>query len=103
MTEQVVPGVIRCLDSYAHSVRWIHFPDSRGMLGSRGFPDFVIAGPRGLLFRECKPRPDSHLSPSQTAWRWMLLAAGADYAVWTQQDLDDGTIERQIDTLRSEP
>jgi hypothetical protein len=29
----------------------------------------------------------------------MLVAAGADYGVWTLDDLEDGTCERQIGQL----
>lgn len=69
------------------------------MAGQRGFPDLVVAGPRGTLFRELKdawamPRP------SQTKWRYTLLAGGADYAVWRPAAWFDGTIRRELLAIR---
>jgi hypothetical protein len=98
-TEAVVPGVIELLDTYGDQLRWIHIGDSRIVSGTNGFPDFVILGPRGMLYRECKPHVRSPLSPHQTGWRYGLIAAGANYAVWTQEDLDNGTAERELEAL----
>jgi hypothetical protein len=105
MSEQVVPDVIDllCSDRYAGKLRWIHVPDSRQLGGAKGFPDFLIAGPAGIILRECKPRRDSHLSPHQTTWRYMLVAAGVNYAVWATEDLEDGTIQRELDSLSKIP
>jgi hypothetical protein len=99
VTEAIVPEVAELLDNFGGRLRWIHIPDSRLLLGSRGFPDYIIAGRRGILFRECKPRRSSPLRPGQTAWRYMLQAAGADWGVWAQEDLDDGTAERELEAI----
>ncbi len=99
MSEQVVTDVIELLDAYGGALQWVHVPDSRQLFGSPGFPDFVIGGAAGILFRECKPTRHSHLSPHQTTWRYMLVAAGANYAIWTGEDLADGTIARELAAL----
>lgn len=99
--ELVVPDVIEMLRAYQGRLWWLHVPDSRVGFGSAGFPDFVIVGQAGIIFRECKPHASSQLSPPQTAWRYALLGTGADYAVWTRADLEDGTIRRQLEQLLS--
>jgi hypothetical protein len=99
VNEAIVADVMKLLASYGELVRWVHARDSRYLHGTKGFPDFLITGRGGVLFRECKPRRSSQLFPSQTAWRYLLKAAGADYGIWTQEDLDDGTIEREVDAI----
>ena len=99
MREAIVPEVAQLLDSYGQRLRWIHVPDSRRLYGTAGCPDYVIVGARGVLWRECKPRASSTLKPAQVAWRYLLLAAGADYAIWTQRQLDDGTAERELEAI----
>jgi hypothetical protein len=99
MTEAIVLDVAELLDSYGERLRWVHIPDSRQLWGTKGCPDYLIVGSRGVLWRECKPHPSSTLRPAQTAWKYLLLAARADYAVWTQRDLDDGTAERELQAI----
>lgn len=99
MTEAIVPEVAELLDSFGERLRWVHVPDSRQLWGTKGCPDYLIVGARGVLWRECKPHPGASLRPAQTAWRWMLLAAGADWDVWTQRDLDDRTAERELEAI----
>jgi hypothetical protein len=71
-------------------------------LGNRGFPDLVLAHPvRGLKFRELK-RQGGKLSPYQIIWRDTLLAAGADWALWTPDMLDSHVIPELWGT-RMEP
>lgn len=96
MNEAIVPDVMELLDTYDGRLQWIHINDARQLYGTKGFPDFIIAGPGGILFRECKPHRMSHLKPHQTSWRYTLAATGADYAIWCQEDLDNGTIEREL-------
>lgn len=72
-----------------------HSFDSR--LDTGGFPDLVIAGPGGVIFRELKI-PRGSLSPTQTDWKYALLAAGADYDVWLPSHLP-GLISRTLDKL----
>lgn len=60
-----------------------------------GFPDLVIVGPRGVLFRELKTekgRPSHH----QEKWIAALQAAGADAAIWRPSDLFNGRITSEL-------
>jgi hypothetical protein len=74
-----------------------HTHDSRQ--SAAGFPDWVIAGPRGVLFRENK-RQSGKLTPQQEVWARVLLAAGADYEMWRPADALDGRITAQLQRLR---
>jgi hypothetical protein len=59
---------------------------TRYSVGSEpGFPDLVIVGRGGVLFRELKG-PRGRLSDAQRAWLDDLRAAGADADVWWAQD-----------------
>jgi hypothetical protein len=93
--EKVLPEIIELLMARPR-LSWIHANRAQG---TGGFPDLVIAGPRGVIFREVKPTRFDHLRPHQTTWRYRLVASGADFAVWSQEGLDDGSIERQLDAL----
>ncbi len=77
-----------------------HPHDSRHSAG--GWPDSVIAGPRGILFRELK-RQDKSPTAEQARVGALLTAAGADYAVWRPLDLLDGTIAREVAAITSLP
>lgn len=63
--------------------------------GHRGFPDLIIIGYRGVLFREVKTVNDRP-TPDQTAMMWLLKAAGMDAEVWTESDLASGKVAREI-------
>lgn len=56
----------------------------------KGFPDLVLAHEtRGrVLYRELK-RDGGKLRPEQERWGAVLTAAGADWAKWTPDDLDE--------------
>lgn len=71
-----------------------HVRDSRRSWGP-GFPDLVIAGPGGVLFREAKNERNS-LSPDQRRWGSVLTRAGADWAPWRPRDLVSGVIAEQL-------
>lgn len=60
-----------------------HTHDSRR--SERGFPDVVIVGTRGLLFRELKSER-GRLTAEQRQWLDRLNQAGADAAVWRPSD-----------------
>ena len=78
---------------------WVHFPvvyyGRRDIQGCHGFPDLLIMGRNGLLFRECK-MPGNTLRPNQELWRNALLATGRDWAVWYPEDLRSGQIETEL-------
>ena len=64
----------------------------------RGWPDWVILGPRGALFRELKSQRGD-LSIDQRAIGSMLTRAELSWAVWRPADLLDGTIVRQLRSI----
>ena len=71
-----------------------HDHDSRRSWGP-GFPDLVVAGPRGVIFRECKDMRNS-LSPDQRKWRNVLEAGGANWELWRPAHLAEGVIAREL-------
>lgn len=60
-----------------------------------GFPDWVFAGPRGVLFRELKTAR-GRLSIAQVMWRRVLRQAGADVDVWRPEDLASGRVAKEL-------
>ena len=72
-----------------------HCGDGRACCGA-GFPDLVIMGVHGILYREVKASPNDRKSPEQTAVLWLLKASGADAAVWTSEDLLTGKVAEEI-------
>jgi hypothetical protein len=65
----------------------------------RGSPDLVIVGKTGVLFAEVKVDVFSKTSTEQVTWMHALFAAGADYYLWREADLEDGTIEHELDRI----
>jgi hypothetical protein len=64
-----------------------------------GFPDLVIVGPAGVLYRELKT-DNGPLSPRQRQWLDDLRDAGQDVDVWRPKDLKGGVVERELKFLR---
>lgn len=82
--------------------RWLgvlayHTHDSRR--SQPGFPDLVLVGPRGVLYRELKTAK-GRLSASQQAWATALGTAGADWGLWRPADLRDGRVKAQLQAIR---
>lgn len=75
-----------------------HCQDSRGSWGP-GFPDLVIAGPGGVIFRECKTQRKGAMTVLQDGWAVALQGAGQDWAVWRPADLASGRIQRELERL----
>ena len=73
-----------------------HTHDSRR--SPRGFPDLVVCGLGGVLFRELKTQRGT-VKPEQQAWLDTLAAAGADAGVWRPADLLSGRIGRELAAL----
>jgi hypothetical protein len=63
-----------------------HTHDSRR--SEPGFPDLVIVGRHGVMFRELKAQ-GGRLSPEQETWIYGLRNADADAAVWRPSDWPD--------------
>jgi hypothetical protein len=99
MTEQdLLNEVITLLDARPELL-WAHFPDSRKQQGITGFPDMVITGPYGVMFRELKLNHKAKLEGNQVRWKYALTAARANYAVWTEWDLLSGGIALALDRI----
>ncbi len=63
-----------------------------------GFPDLVIAGPGGVLFRELKQQKGA-LSGQQAVWLDALKSAGADAGIWRPSELKNGTVVATLGKL----
>jgi len=75
--------------------RWITPVQGDG----KGFPDVVLVGHGGLLFRELKSAK-GRLAPEQQLWLDALTTAGGDADVWRPADLTSGRIEAEIRAVR---
>lgn len=91
MTENELMENIRQLVNLSHLVAY-HTRDSRGSW-SPGFPDLIIAGPGGVIFREVKSH-QGRLAKSQWDWGNRLLEAGADWGVWRPGDWPENITEQ---------
>jgi VRR-NUC domain len=60
-----------------------------------GFPDWVIVGPNGILFRELKGE-QTRVSRQQLQWLAALAKVGQDVAVWRPADLYSGRIAAEL-------
>ena len=78
---------------YAHAI-----PDSRRVLGRPGFPDLLLASPKGIRFWELKTT-GGNLSRDEQLWKYMLQAAGAAWAVRRPADLGSGQIDFELAEL----
>ena len=65
---------------------------------SVGFPDWVIAGPSGILFRELKSQ-DGRITPDQRYWGDILNYAKGNWAIWRPEDAFSGLISAELDAL----
>jgi hypothetical protein len=66
---------------------------------SPGFPDLVIIGRNGVLWRELKIPPDK-LRPAQRALGYTLCASGQDWKVWVPGHLESGLIEKELEAVK---
>jgi hypothetical protein len=71
-----------------------HAHDARRSWGP-GFPDLVIVGRGGIIWRECKTESGS-LSPEQRQWADALQAAGQRWSVWRPRHLLSGQVAREL-------
>lgn len=89
--QQAVLDLARWLKLYAYHTR-----DSRR--SAKGFPDLVIAGPGGLIFRELKTDSGTW-TIDQKAWGHALVVARADFDTWRPADWHAGRIRLQLEAL----
>jgi hypothetical protein len=102
VTEDDLLGAVLDLCRLKH-LHTAHFRPARTAGGWRtavsgdgkGFPDLVIVGPRGVLFRELKAER-GRTSPQQAEWTFWLRQAGADMGYWDPADLRAGLILEQL-------
>lgn len=85
------PGLCRVI-----GVRYFHAYDSRRSVP--GWPDLVLLGTRGLMFRELKTQSGT-LRPEQREWGNALRAVGANWDTWRPGDLISGRIAAELREL----
>lgn len=76
-----------------------HVHDSRR--SAAGFPDLVIAGPGGVIFRELKSEA-GETSAEQDLWGWVLCRGGASWQIWRPADWYSGAISYVLEQLSRE-
>lgn len=92
MSEVTLLGRVRHLCDLYGTTHY-HTRDSRG--SNPGFPDLVIVGPGGVLWRELKVKGRT-LTIDQRRWQRALMGADQDHGVWTEQDYASGRITAEI-------
>ena len=97
MSEATLERQMRAIIADLPSLRAFHAHDSRRSAGE-GFPDWCIAGPRGVMFRELKTER-GRLSAKQKEWLAVLDAANADVDVWRPVHLLSGQIALELAAL----
>lgn len=75
------------------NIRTFHPYDSRR--SEPGFPDLVIVGVRGVLFRELKTEKGK-VTTVQAQWIQALQVAGADAGLWRPSDWHNGRIRTEL-------
>lgn len=102
MSEEDLLGAV--LDMAAvHGIRTVHFRAAKTERGWRtpvqgdgkGWPDLVLVGPAGVLFRELKSRSGLPTA-EQEVWLGALADAGQNADVWRPADLRSGRILAEL-------
>ncbi len=101
MNEEEFKGRITGMCDW-YRLQWCHFRPARTekgwrtpLEGRKGFPDLVISGPGGCIFRELKSEKGK-VAPEQQTWIDMLTNAGEDAKVWRPSDWPE-----VVDTLKA--
>jgi hypothetical protein len=82
--------------------RWLglaYFHDHDSRRNRAGFPDLVVCGSSGHLFRELKTEA-GRLRPEQLDWLSRLTQGGADAAIWRPTDLASGRVKSELEGIR---
>lgn len=95
MSEDYLDDQIRALAKDLRLLRY-HTFDSRK--SPSGFPDLVLVGACGILFRELKKESEKP-SPAQQKWLDALTCTGQDAAVWRPSDLLSGRVARELTAI----
>jgi hypothetical protein len=103
MTEQQLLDCVCDLCDVFH-LRYCHFRTARtvrgwvtAIQGNKGFPDLVVAGARGVMYRELKSATGK---PTLDQREWLALLGGA---VWRPDDWLSGRIERELRAIAGYP
>lgn len=96
MTEAELERELRRLLT-RHGLYGYHNPDSRR--SAAGFPDWVIIGVGGILWRELKA-PFEQPSGEQRRVGYLLQASGADWDVWRPLDFTTGRIAAELAAIK---
>ena len=91
----------RCAGRYLWAVPHNPARFSQRIAASNGFPDVMIIGPGGVLYRELKTYASPDLLPGQMLWKYRLKAAGQNWDIWTPRDLDNGRIDNELADLET--
>jgi hypothetical protein len=100
MAEAAVAEIEAILAEYP-SVLWHHCPNGRMCHGTAGLVDFIVAGPRGILYREVKPHAGERPRSTQVRWKYALQASGQDWALWLPADVESGRVRQEIEAVAS--
>jgi len=65
---------------------------------AEGWPDWVLAGPGGVMFRELK-REGKNPTKAQQEWLDHMVAAGLDAGVWRPSDVVSGRMGAELTAL----
>lgn len=95
MTERELQRAITDLCDWLN-LAWYHTHDSRRSVA--GFPDLVIAGPGGILYREIKSI-GGRVSDGQKKWLNTLNASGGDARIWYLANWQDGTVRKELTAI----
>jgi hypothetical protein len=82
-------------------IRWLglhYFHDNDSRRNRAGFPDLVVAGQGGFIFRELKSET-GRLRPEQLDWLSRLTQGGADAAIWRPSDMASGRIKEELTAI----
>lgn len=93
LSEATLQRLVEDLCCWYH-LTYHHCRDSRHCDGN-GFPDLVIVGPLGTIFRELKVKGREPVF-TQRLWGNMLRATGQDWKVWTERDYFEGVITGEL-------
>jgi hypothetical protein len=96
MSESQLQAAVTDLCGY-RGIWWYHAHQPQH--DNAGFPDLVLLGPNGALFRELK-KATGKLSGAQLDVGLRMDAAGLDWALWKPADLHSGRIQRELGAIR---
>lgn len=93
--EDALRRVVKDLERIGRPVLAYHPWQLHARRAAEGYPDWTIAGPGGVIWRELKTQIGR---PRVAQQRWLdtLRAAGADAKIWRPVDVMNGTMTAEI-------